>query len=116
MTISALSSVIKQQQNVSFGNNSIVKRYMKGIFESKPSLPKFQLTKNVFFTFCNMLEIQTLDIQKLTQKMIMLMTLISEGQRVQTINSIKVPDIKILINKIVLSIMSLVKKTKPKNL
>ena len=112
MTRSASSSVIKQQQNVSFGNNPIVKRHMKGIFENKPTLPKFQLTKNVLFTFCNMLEIQTLDIQELTQKMIMLMTLISEGQRAQTINSIRVPDIKILDNKIVLPIMPLVKKTK----
>ena len=42
MERSALSSVINQQQNVSFGNIPIVKRYMKGIFENNPTLPKFQ--------------------------------------------------------------------------
>ena len=41
---SALSSVIKQHQNVSYGNTPTVKRYMKGIFENKPTLPKFQFT------------------------------------------------------------------------
>ena len=40
MARSALSSVINQQQNVSFGNIPIVKRYMKGIFENNPILPK----------------------------------------------------------------------------
>ena len=37
----SLSSVINQQQNVSFDNIAIVKRYMKEIFENKPILPKF---------------------------------------------------------------------------
>ena len=31
-------------QNVSYGNTPTVKRYMKGIFENKPTLPKFQFT------------------------------------------------------------------------
>ena len=44
MARSALSSVINQQQNVSFGDIPIVKRYMKGIFENNPTLPKFQFT------------------------------------------------------------------------
>ena len=114
MARSALSSVINQQQNVSFGNIPIVKRYMKGIFESNPTLPKFQFTWNVsllFNYFRNMQDIHALDIQKLTQKLVMLMTLISGEQR--TIHSIRVSDIKILDNKVVIPIMSLIKKTKP---
>ena len=57
--------------------------------------------------------IHALDIQKLTQKLVMLMTLISEGQRAKTIHSIRVSDIKILDNKVVITIMSLIKQTKP---
>ena len=49
MARSAFSSVINQQQNVSFGNIPIVKRYMKGTFENNPILPKFQFTWNVFY-------------------------------------------------------------------
>ena len=41
------------------------------------------------------------------------MVLISGGQRAQTIHSIKVSDIKILENEVVIQIMSLIKKTKP---
>ena len=116
MARSALSSVINQQQNVSFGNIPIVKRHMKGIFENNPTLPKFQFTWNVsllFNYFRNMQEILSLDIQKLTQKLVMLMTLISGDQKAQTIHSIRVSDIKILDNKVVIRIMSLIKQTKP---
>ena len=52
-------------------------------------------------------------IPKLTQKLVMLMTLISGGQRAQIIHSIRVSDIKILDNKVVIPIMSLIKQTKP---
>ena len=92
MARSALPSVINQQQNVSFGNIPIVKRYMKGIFESNPTLPKFHFTWNVsllFNYFCNIQMIHALDIQKLTQRLVMLMTLISGSLRAQTIHSIK---------------------------
>ena len=106
-----------QQQNVSFGNIPIVKRYMKGIFENNPTLPKFQFTWNVsllFNYFRNMHEIHALDIQKLTQKLFMLMTPISGGQRTPTIHSIRVSYIQILDNKVLIPIMSLMKQTKPK--
>ena len=89
---------------------------MKGIFENNPTLPKFQFTWNVsllFNYFRNMQDIHALDIQKLTQKLVMLMTLISGGQMPQTIYSIRVSDIKILNNKVVILIMSLIKQTKP---
>ena len=92
MARSALPSVINQQQNVSFGNIPIVKRYMKGIFENNPTLPKFHFTWNVsllFNYFCNIQMIHALDIQKLTQRLVMLMTLISGSLRAQTIHSIK---------------------------
>ena len=60
MARSPLPSVINQQQNVSFGNIPIVKRYMKGILEYHPTLPKFQFTWIVsllFNYFLNMQEI-----------------------------------------------------------
>ena len=108
MTRSVLSSVINQQKSVSFGNIPIVKRYMKGIFESNPTLPKFHFTWNVsllFNYFRNMQDIHVLDIQKLTQKLVMLMALISGGQRAQTIHSIRVSGIKMLDNKAVIPII-----------
>ena len=41
-----------------------------------------------------MQEIHALDIQKSTQKLVMLMTLISEDQRAEIIHSIRVSDIQ----------------------
>ena len=111
-----MSSVINQQQNVSFGNILIVKRNMKGIFENNPTLPMFQFTWNVSLLsnyFRNTQDTHTLDIPKLTQKLVMFMTLISGGQMPQTIYSIRVSDIKILNNKVAILIMSLIKQTKP---
>ena len=79
--------MVNQQQNVSFGNISIFKRYMKEILEDNPTFLKFQFTWNVsllFDYFHNMKEIHALDIQKLAQKLVMLMTLISGSQRAHT--------------------------------
>ena len=89
MARSTFSSVINQQQSVSFGNIPIVKRYIKGIFENNPILPKFQFIWNaslLFDYFHNMQDIHALDIQKLAQKLVMLMTLILGGQRAQTLD------------------------------
>ena len=60
-----------------------------------------------------MQEIHALVMQKLTQKLVMLMALTSGGQRAQTIHSITAFDIKILDNKVVIPIMSLIKQTIP---
>ena len=60
---------------------------MKEILEDNLTFPKFQFTWNVsllFDYFHNMKEIHALDIQKLAQKLVMLMTLISESQRAHT--------------------------------
>ena len=86
---------------------------MKGIFENHTTLPMFQFTWNFSLLsnyFRNTQDTHTLDIQKLTQKLVMLMTLISGEQR--TIRSIRVSDIKILDNKVVIPIMFLIKQTK----
>ena len=75
--------MVNQQQNVSFGNISIFKRYMKEILKDNPTFPKSQLTWNVsllFDYFHNMKEIHALDIQNLAQKLVLLMTLISGSQ------------------------------------
>ena len=52
---------------------------------------------------------------KLTQKLVMSMTNISGGQKEQTIYSVRVSDIKILGNKVVIPIMSLINKLRQQN-
>ena len=79
MARSALSLVINQQQNVSFGNSTIDKRYIKEIVERNSTLAKFQFTWIIYVLFNyfpNMQDIQILNIQELTQMLVKLMTLI----------------------------------------
>ena len=79
MARSALSLVINQQQNVSIDNTTIDKRYIKEIVECNSTLAKFQFTWIIpvlFNYFSYMQDIQILDIQKLTQMLAKLMTLI----------------------------------------
>ena len=38
---SALSSVLTPQGNVSIGNHPLIHRFMKGVFENRPSLPSY---------------------------------------------------------------------------
>ena len=79
MARSALSLVINQQQNVSIDNTTIDKRYIKEIVECNSTLAKFQFTwiiSVLFNYFSYMQDIQILDIQKLTQMLAKLMTLI----------------------------------------
>ena len=79
MSRSALSLVINQQQNVSFGNSTIDKRYIKEIVERNSTLAKFQFTWIIYVLFNyfpNMQDIQILNIQELTQMLVKLMTLI----------------------------------------
>jgi hypothetical protein len=38
---SALSSVIVLPENITFGCHPLVSRFMKGVFELRPSLPKY---------------------------------------------------------------------------
>ena len=38
---SALSSVLTSPANVTFGNHPLVSRFLKGVFELKPSLPRY---------------------------------------------------------------------------
>ena len=79
MARSALSLVINQQQNVSIDNTTTDKRYIKEIVECNSTLAKFQFTwiiSVLFNYFSYMQDIQILDIQKLTQMLAKLMTLI----------------------------------------
>ena len=49
----------------------------------------------------------------MTQQPVMLMRLIAGGQRGQIIHSIRVFDIKVLDNEVIVGILSLIKETKP---
>ena len=77
---SALSSYLVLKDGVPFGQQMLVIRFMKGVFEMKPSLPKYSNTWNVNVVL-NYLELlhphNKLTLKKLSQKLAMLLALLS---------------------------------------
>ena len=94
----------------------MIKFIWQEMYCHQPYIAKVSVFKDLFLLFNyfhNMQDIQTLDIQKLTHKLVILMALFSGGQRAQVIYSIRISDIKILDYEVVMPIMFLNKQTKP---
>lgn len=87
---SALSSVLTLPGNVTFGNHPLVSRFLKGVFELKPSLPRYHhiWDVSVVLEHLKTLEpVSTLDLKVLTLKLTMLLCLLT-GQRCQTLSKL----------------------------
>lgn len=115
-TISAMSIVIKHEGNLSFGKLPLVKRLLKGVYELRPVFPKYTFiwdVKTVFEYFRSLPEPDKLNLKTLSQKLAMLLSLLSGGQRCQTIHSINIVDMIVTENSIIIPIMSKLKQSKP---
>ena len=111
---SALSSYLNIADVVDFGQHKIVRRFMKGVFELKPVLPKYSHTWDGD-TVLNLLECYApndkLTLKELSHKLVMLLALLT-GQRCQTIHKLSVKSMKSEDNKCVFYITSLLKQSK----
>ena len=88
---------------------------MKGIFELKPTFPKYHMVWNVntvFNLFRSLESPACLTLKNLTQKLALLLVLLSGGQRCQTIHQINVVDIKIVGRLMVIPVMSKLKQSR----
>ena len=113
---SALSALITCDKNYTWGKLPIVQRFMKGVFERSPKLPKYFCTWDVkiVFNYFRSLEMPNkLSLKVLGAKLALLMVLVSGGQRSQTIHSLNIQDIQIVENKVIFPIMSNIKQTRP---
>ena len=85
----ALSTILQlSDSEVTFGQLPIVKRFMKGIFELRPALPRYQTTWDVgkvLDFFRTQPQPSALVLKDLTVKVTFLLALLS-GQRCQTIH------------------------------
>ena len=94
---SALSSYLELKDGVPFGQHKLVNRFMKGVFECKPALPKYSSTWNVDIVL-QYLELlhphNKLTLKELSQKLAMLLALLS-GQRCQTLLKLSFSAMKI---------------------
>lgn len=112
---SALSSVIIDTQNISFGLRPEVKLFMKGTFNSKPPVPKYVDTwdPDRVLTFLKQWSpAARLDLKKLTLKVLVLALLVS-GQRIQTLHAVDTTFMKMTHSSVSFVIPSLLKQSRP---
>ena len=114
---SALSSIITINK-VPCGKHPDVKRFMKGVFELRPTFPKYHMiwdVSKVFNYFRNLPVMSNLTLKELSLNLAMLLCLVSGGQRMQTIHLIDLKDIKYVGEQVFVSIMQKIKQSKPGN-
>lgn len=112
---SALSSVLVLPNNIAFGSHPLVARFLKGVFELKPSLPRHSRIWDVevVLQYLKTLGLASeLDLKTLTRKTTMLLCLLT-GQRCQTLTKLDINLMQILPDKIVFTVGEKLKTTRP---
>ena len=112
---SALSSVLILPNNITFGTHPLVARFLKGVFELKPSLPRYSSIWDVSVVLEHLRSLgppTQLDLKSLTKKTTMLLCLLT-GQRCQTLTKLDIALMQELPGKIVFTIGEKLKTTRP---
>lgn len=112
---SALSSVLVLSNNITFGSHPLVARFLKGVFELKPSLPRYSRIWDVAAVLQYLKTLgpaSELDLKTLTTKTTMLLCLLT-GQRCQTLTKLDTNLMQILPDKIVFTVGDKLKTTRP---
>lgn len=112
---SALSQVLPPQAGVPFGELPLTKQFMKGVFQEKPSLPRYTVTWDPVLLL-SFLRSQSpngkLDLKMLTFKTVTLLTLLS-AQRMQTVHLFDIRNMSITDSIVKVSIGDKLKQTRP---
>jgi len=109
---SALTSVIVLQGDQSFGNHSLVSRFLKGTFTTRPALPKYKEVWDVNIVLVHLKTLrpaETLSLKLLSFKIVMLMAILS-GQRCQTIHALTTSNMKVSNSKVTFIVNDLFSK------
>ena len=120
-TINTAKSAIVSQSNLfnsnDLGNHLLIKKFMRGIFNIRPSLPKYNCTWDVetvlkYLKYLHPLE--KLSLLDLSRKLVMLLAL-TTGQRLQTLFLLDIRNITCDEDFVKLRIGDLLKQSKPNN-
>ena len=113
---SALSSFCNfEKLDVAFGQLPLVKRFMKGVFQLRPSLPKYHSmweVKSVFDFLRSQPPISELPLKELSPRLALLLCLLS-GQRCQTIQFLNVQYMDVTETTYTFHIVEKLKHTRP---
>ena len=110
----ALSSVLALPGNVSFGSHPLTTRLLKGVFELKPSLPRYQDTWDVSVVL-KLLENWNLDkitLKDFSLKLTMLLA-ITTSQRIRTLKALSISNMNLKADQCHFKIDVLLKTSRP---
>jgi len=111
---SMLSSFLQTDTTLTFGQFPLVKRFMKGIFELRPALPRYKSTwdlSTVLNYFRSGPVVDKLSLKDLTLKLCFLLSLLS-GQRCQTIQLLRTDKMELSDEKCTFYVIDKVKQTR----
>ena len=101
---SAVSAYLNPSGSTPLGSHPVICRLMKGVFENRPSLLRYNETWDVHTVVERLAgwpDTGLLTLKQLTMRTVMLLALLS-GQRGQSIHSLKVQDVKLYADKCVI--------------
>ena len=113
---SAISSLVSVISNKDIGSHVLVKRFMKGIFNKKPSLPRFNCTWDVSVVLNHLrsVEIQSSSLRDVSKKLVALLAL-TTGQRIQSLCVIDLRNLELTPQYVKIRFGDLLKQSKPGN-
>ena len=112
---SALSALISLPGDLSIGNHPLITRFLKGVFQIWPALPRYSSIwdVNVVLKYLKSVAPATrLSLKELSYKVTMLLLLLS-GQRLQTMKLLNIRDFSYTSSSFSFQISSKVKQTRP---
>ena len=112
---SALASIISLQNNHYIGTHPLVKRFFRGVFLQRPSLPKCGVTWDVSIvlnTLRSMAPSVDLSLLDLSRKLVTLLAILT-GQRAQTLHVLNIHNITVSDSWIKLRTGELLKQSRP---
>lgn len=113
---SALSSVVTLVDAVHYpvGQHPLIKRFLKGVFNKKPSFPRYSeiWDVSVVFNWMKTIDFDNMCLKLITLKTTMLLALLS-GQRIQTLKTLSLKNLKLTDFQVEFRIDSLLKQSRP---
>ena len=111
---SALSSVLKPVDGITFGAQESVKRFLKGVYQARPLIPRYTVTWVVNKVLIYLKSISTTEcsFKDLTLKLVTKMSLVS-ARRGQTIHYFSLEDMVVSETSMTFIISKPLKQSKP---
>ena len=111
---SMLSAILQIIHAKDIGNEVLIKRFMKGVFQLKPSFPKtgFTWDVKVVLKYLDTMPNHKLTLRLLSVKLAVLLAL-TTGQRCQTLKAININNMELDRDKVKIRVGELLKQSKP---